>query len=72
MSCFAKVSKSFEMYLLQRDSSLISIHNTHLDFCTASNVHKNILAVMLHSVGWGAAESPKSRGGKLCCYATGW
>jgi len=35
------------MYLLQRHSSLISIHNTHLDSCPASNVHKNILAVML-------------------------
>jgi len=28
----------------------LSIHNTHLDFCTASNVHKNILAVMLTSI----------------------
>jgi len=25
---------------------------------------------MLHSVELEAAQSPKSRGGKLCCYAT--
>jgi len=38
----------------------LSIYNTHLDFCTASDVHKNILAVMLTSIssciglqGWG-------------------
>ena len=64
-----KVSEPVEMHLLQWHSSLINIHNTHLDLCTASNVHKNVLAVILTSVGWGAAESPKSRGGKLCCYA---
>jgi len=37
-----KVSKAVEMYFVQWHSSLYSIHNTHLDFCTASNVHKNI------------------------------
>jgi len=26
---------------------------THLDFCTVSNVRKNVSAVMLTSVGWG-------------------
>jgi len=41
---------------MQWHSALISIHNTHLDFCTASNIHKNILAVMLTSAGWGAAS----------------
>ena len=46
-----KVSKLVEMHLLQWRFALISIRNTHLDFCTASNVHKNILAVMLTSIG---------------------
>ena len=50
-----KVCQPVETYLLhlQWHSYLISIHNTHVDFCTASNIHKNILAVMLTSVGWG-------------------
>jgi len=63
-----KVSELVEMHSLQwhsATSALMSIHNTHLDFCTASNIHKNILAVMLTSVRWGAAKSPKWRGGKL-------
>jgi len=42
-----KVSKPVEIHLLQWHSSVISIHNRHLDFCTATNVHKNILAIML-------------------------
>jgi len=56
----------------------INIYNTHLDFCTAVKVNKNILALMLtsvvklHSEDGGAAESPRSRGGKLCCYASCW
>jgi len=28
----------------------------HLDLCTASNVHKNVLVVMLTSVGWGGGR----------------
>jgi len=42
-----KVSKPVEIHSLQWHSSVISIQNRHLDFCTVSNVHKNILAVML-------------------------
>ena len=67
-----KVIKLVEMYLLQWHSSIISIHNTHLNFCTVSNVHKNILAVILTSVvklRWiprmGVVELAM-----LCCYAT--
>jgi len=66
-----KVSEPVEMHFLHWHSALISIQNTHLDLCTASKVHKNVLTVMLISVGWRAAESPNSKGGKLCCYATG-
>jgi len=36
-----------EMCLFQQHSSLISIRNTHLDSCTASNVQKKFLAAML-------------------------
>jgi len=28
----------------------------HLDLCTASNIQKNVLAVMLTSLGWAAAD----------------
>jgi len=42
-----KVSKPFEIHLLLWHSPVISIHNRHLDFCTASKIHENILAAML-------------------------
>ena len=42
-----KVSKPVDIHLLQWHSSVISIHNRYLDFCTATNVHKNILEIML-------------------------
>jgi len=35
-----KVSEPVEMHFLQWHSALISIQHTHLDLCTASNVHE--------------------------------
>ena len=50
---------------------LSSAYNTRIWICALrATFTKNVLSVMLTSVGWGAAESPKSTGGKLCCYAT--
>ena len=57
-----KVSEPVEMHFLQWHSSLISIHNAHLDFWTTSNVHKNIPAVMLTSIGWGGGRIAEIQG----------
>ena len=59
-----KVSKPVEIHLLQPHYSVISTHNRHLDFCTASNVHKNILAVMLCSGPALADAGPNARPGR--------